>query len=262
MPFLAPVRVLGIPVHPYTTLDALHNDLKTLIVEQRHALVLNVNAHAINLAYENTWLRTMLRQAEIVFCDSKGVILGAWLLGQSIPMSIGYGRWIWHLAAFLEAHDYSIYLLGSPPGVAEKAAARLCACYPRLRIVGTHHGFFDKTPNSAESLAVIDDINAARPNLLLVCFGMPLQEEWLLHHWDRIDADLGLTGGAALDYTAGIFPRSPMWITNIGMEWFWRLLFEPARLWRRYLIGNPVFLARILKARFGGVDPEHGPGSG
>lgn len=245
------IDVLGVQVDPYPTIEALHHDLHRLIDQQQHALVLNVNAHALNLAYEQPWLRDLFNRAEICFCDGKGVMLAARLLGERIPINIGYGYWIWQLSAFLQAAGYSLYLLGGKPGIAERAADRLRAVYPDLQIVGTHHGYFEKSPQSSECQAVIQHINAARPQVLLVCFGMPLQEQWLADHWDQIDAQIALTGGAALDYTAGVVPRSPRWMSHIGMEWFWRMAVEPRRLWKRYLVGNPQFLLRVLRYRSG-----------
>ncbi len=93
--------------------------------------------------------------------------------------------------------------------MADKAAANLKARFPALRIVGAHHGYFDKTPGSAENEAVIAQINAVKPNILIVGFGMPLQERWLMENWDRIDANVALTGGAVFDYVSGEFQRAP-----------------------------------------------------
>lgn len=249
MSVLIPVDVLGIGVTPYAHVQELHDDLDRLIRDRQHALALHINAFGFNLACEHRWMKDLLQNAEIVFCDGKGVMLAARLLGESIPINIGYGYWIWQLSAFLEEKGYSTFLLGGKPGIAERAAARLLAAHPRLRIVGLHHGYFDKTSGSAENSAVIDQINAAKPDILLVCFGMPLQEAWLRDNWAQIHAHIALTGGAALDYTAGIVPRSPRWVSAIGMEWFWRMIIEPRRLWRRYLIGNPQFILRVLRYR-------------
>lgn len=245
----SPIDVLGVQVDPYASVETLHDDLHRLMAERQHALVLNVNAHALNLAYEQPWLRDLFNEAAICYCDGKGVMLGARLLGGHIPINIGYGYWIWQLSTFLQQHGYSIYLLGGKPGIAEQAAARLQAASPHLKIAGTHHGYFDQAAGSAESAAVIEAINAVQPDVLLVCFGMPRQERWLRDHWDAIRASVALTGGAALDYTAGVVPRSPQWISRVGMEWLWRMVVEPRRLWRRYVVGNPLFVLRVLRYR-------------
>jgi N-acetylglucosaminyldiphosphoundecaprenol N-acetyl-beta-D-mannosaminyltransferase len=135
--------------------------------------------------------------------------------------------------------------------VADKAAACLIERFPDLHIVGIHHGYFDKAPGSPENEAVIQQINDVQPNILVIGFGMPLQEQWLMRNWERIEANVALTGGAVFDYVSGQLRRGPRWMTDHNMEWLARLIIEPRRLWRRYLIGNPLFLWRVLKQRFG-----------
>jgi N-acetylglucosaminyldiphosphoundecaprenol N-acetyl-beta-D-mannosaminyltransferase len=133
--------------------------------------------------------------------------------------------------------------------VAKKAAARLKERYPNLKIAGIHHGYFDRTPGNPENEAVLREINAAKPDVLLVGFGMPLQERWLMQNWDKVDARVALTGGAVFDYVSGELKRGPRILTDNGFEWLARLLIEPQRLWRRYVVGNPLFLLRVLKQR-------------
>jgi N-acetylglucosaminyldiphosphoundecaprenol N-acetyl-beta-D-mannosaminyltransferase len=244
------VEILGVTVHP-CTVDELHREIEILIAKNAHALVLNVNVHCLNLAYEQPWLREFLNSATINFCDGTGVILGARIVGEEIPQRITYAEWTWQLAAFSDTNEFTFFFLGAKPGVAETAAARLQERYPGLKIVGIEHGYFDKSPNSPENRAVIRNINAVKPNFLLLGFGMPLQERWLMENWDAIDANIALTGGAVFDYISGELRRAPTWVTNYGFEWLGRLVIEPKRLWRRYIVGNPLFLWRIMKHRAG-----------
>jgi N-acetylglucosaminyldiphosphoundecaprenol N-acetyl-beta-D-mannosaminyltransferase len=242
------VDVLGVPVDP-VTVDELHQRIRTFVQTGARATVLHANVHAVNLACRHAWLARIFREADLVFCDGAGVQFGARLLGRRLPARITYADWMWQLAAWCEAQDLSLFLLGARPGVADQAAARLRARHPRLRIVGTHHGFFDKSPGSAETLDVIARLNAARPDLVIVGFGMPLQEQWTHAHRARIDAPVVLTGGAAFDYVSGRLRRAPTWMTNHGLEWLGRLAIEPHRLMGRYVAGNPLFLARVLRER-------------
>jgi N-acetylglucosaminyldiphosphoundecaprenol N-acetyl-beta-D-mannosaminyltransferase len=158
---------------------------------------------------------------------------------------------MWQLAELSEREQWTMYFLGAKPGIAENAALRLRNRYPNLRIVGTRHGYFDKTPASPENESVVQDINRVAPNILLVAFGMPLQEHWLMENWENINADIALTGGAALDYVSGRLRRAPRWMTDSGLEWLGRLLIEPSRLWKRYLLGNPAFLWKVILQRWG-----------
>lgn len=212
-------------------------------------LVLNVNVHCLNLAYRDPALRRVLGQAPLVFCDGAGVALGARLLGLPRPERITYADWMWRLAGFAAREGLSIYLLGSGPGVAEEAAIRLRQRHPALRVAGAGHGHFDKTPGTEENEAVLARVSAAAPDILVVGFGMPLQERWLAENRDRLGSGVALAGGAAFDYVSGRLRRGPHLLTDNGFEWLARLLVEPSRLWRRYLLGNPLFVARVLRER-------------
>jgi N-acetylglucosaminyldiphosphoundecaprenol N-acetyl-beta-D-mannosaminyltransferase len=176
-------------------------------------------------------------------------MLGARILGYRIAQRIPITEWIWQLAGLAERHGFTVFFLGARRGVVGKLAARLKGRFPKLRVVGAHHGYFDKTPGSSENEKVIRMINIAKPDFLIVGFGMPVQERWLLENWDRIETTVALTGGGAFDYASGELRRGPQLMTDNGLEWLSRLIIEPRRLWRRYLFGNPLFLRRVLRQR-------------
>jgi N-acetylglucosaminyldiphosphoundecaprenol N-acetyl-beta-D-mannosaminyltransferase len=240
-------QLLGIPVDGLAV-GELNEAILDLVRKRRHALVLNVNVHAMNLAVERPWFADLLREAEIVFCDGAGVRVGALLKGHRLPPRITYADWMWSLASFASMHGLSLYFLGGKPGVAEEAKRALRRQNPSLRIVGARHGYFDKSAGSAESKAVIEEVNRANPDILVLGFGMPVQEQWLADHWNMLNARVALTGGAAFDYVSGTLRRPPKWMQTVGLEWLGRMLIEPERLWRRYVIGNPVFIARVLRS--------------
>jgi N-acetylglucosaminyldiphosphoundecaprenol N-acetyl-beta-D-mannosaminyltransferase len=244
------VNVLGVGVDPLTVED-LHAEIERLVRMRRRALVLNVNAHCLNLCYEDAALRAFFNGAEVVFCDGVGVMLAARVLGGRIPERITYADWAWRLAAFAAAEGFSLFFLGARPGVAQAAAQRLKERHPGLEISGVRHGYFDHSAGSSENAAVVEEINAAAPDVLLVGLGMPLQERWLMENRHRLDVGAALTGGAVFDYVSGRLDRGPRLLTRNGFEWLARLLAEPRRLWRRYLVGNPLFLSRVLRQRLG-----------
>jgi N-acetylglucosaminyldiphosphoundecaprenol N-acetyl-beta-D-mannosaminyltransferase len=233
------------------TVDELHAEIERLVRGAEHGLVLNVNAHCLNLCYEDPKLRKFLNGAEVVFCDGAGVVLAARMLGRRIPERITYADWIWQLADLAAARGFSLYFLGARPGVAQEAAKRLRVRYPDLEIAGVRHGYFDHSARSPENEAVVEEINAAAPDILLAGLGMPLQERWLMENWQRLDVRVALNCGGVFDYVSGRVRRGPRALTDNGFEWLARLLVEPRRLWRRYLIGNPLFLLRVLKQRLG-----------
>ena len=242
------VNILGVLVTAITVPE-LHERLRYHIERGRKALVLHANVHCLNIAWEQDWYRVFLNSADIVFCDGAGVQLAARLLGHRMPQRITYADWIWKLGRFAERHGYSFFFLGGQPGVAKLAAKQLTQRFPDLKVSGVEHGFFDKSRDSEENEAMVARINSAGADILIVGFGMPLQEEWLSENWESIQANVALTGGAVFDYLSGSLRRAPGWMRRIGLEWLGRLLIEPSRLWRRYLVGNPRFLWRVVKQR-------------
>jgi N-acetylglucosaminyldiphosphoundecaprenol N-acetyl-beta-D-mannosaminyltransferase len=247
MPWIpAEMQLFGLPVHRVDTEGVRAFIVSTIVAGQR-AVILHLNIYGVNLALRHQWLREFISGANLVFCDGDGVRLGLKLLGYAPGPKITYNEWIWQLARLCESYGFRLYLLGAKPGIAEEAAAKLIVRHPELTIVGTHHGYFDK--QGVENDAVIQHINAAAPDVLLVCFGMPAQERWIHDNWTRLNAHVFLNGGAALDYASGRLAKAPAFMVRSHLEWLYRLLQEPTRLFNRYVIGNPLFLFRIFRER-------------
>ncbi|HEX4344607.1 MAG TPA: WecB/TagA/CpsF family glycosyltransferase [Solirubrobacteraceae bacterium] len=206
--------------------------------------VMYVNAHVINQSREDPALRAALEEADLVYCDGYGVRLAAKALNTEIPHRMTGADWIWDLAALCEAQQTSIYLLGCEPGVARQAGLRLRRTHPNLRIAGAHHGYF--AIGSGHDDRVVEDINRCRPDIVLVGMGTPKQELWAQRTVDSLDCSVLWTVGALFDFVSGRVPRAPASLADNGLEWIFRLAIEPQRMWRRYLVGNPVFLSRVV----------------
>jgi N-acetylglucosaminyldiphosphoundecaprenol N-acetyl-beta-D-mannosaminyltransferase len=206
--------------------------------------VMYVNAHVVNRSRTTPGLAQALRGADLVYCDGYGVRLAARALHLDVPHRMTGADWIWGLAALCELSGQSMYLLGSEPPTAHEAAARLRRFYPRLNVVGAHHGYFEV--GSPHGERVIEDIVERRPQIVLVGMGTPKQELWVDRYADQLGGAVVWTVGALFDYVSGHTPRAPRWLADNGFEWIFRLAIEPRRMWRRYLIGNPVFLSRVL----------------
>lgn len=249
---IAPARrrshILGVPVD-LVARPALHERIAGAAATGERAVFLNLNVHCVMLARRDALLRAALRTVPLVFCDGAGVMLGARLLGEAAPTErFAYAEWLWDLFAFGAARGLSFYFLGGADGVAEAARARVLERHPALRI-GAHHGYFDHTHGSPASRAVVQAVNAFRPSVLIVAFGMPRQERWLVEHWPELDAGVGLTGGACLDYVSGRATRPPRVLCDHGLEWLGRLIEKPGELAGRYLAENPAFVLACLRER-------------
>jgi N-acetylglucosaminyldiphosphoundecaprenol N-acetyl-beta-D-mannosaminyltransferase len=242
------MNIMGVRVDDIGAADIVARALDAIDRRDR-VMILNVNANLINLAATRPWLRELFRRAEIVFCDGAGVQLASLMLFGLLPRRTTPPEWVGRLADGLAARGGSLFWLGGAPDVVERAAAVFERRH-KLRTAGCHHGFFDAAAGSADNCRLIAEINAARPSLLLVNMGMPRQERWLYDHWHSLDAGIAVSAGALVDHVAGRVRRPPHWVANIGLEWAVRLAIEPRRLWRRYLIGLPIFGCRLLREKF------------
>lgn len=223
--------------------------MKEVIQRGEKAVCLNLNVYCMNLALKHPWLHRFLNQANLVFCDGDGVRWGLKIRGFSPPPKITYNKWFWQLCEFCAAEGFSLFFLGAKPGVADEAARKARTRYPKLNIAGVHHGHFKK--EGRENEEVMAQINRAKPDILLVCFGMPLQEQWIQTHFSEIQAHIFLKGGAAFDYASGRLTMAPAWMIQMHLEWLFRFLQDPVRLFGRYMVGNPLFLTRVLLEKLG-----------
>lgn len=202
-----------------------------------------VNSDCLNLACRDREYREATNESELVLPDGIGLRLGCRLLGTQLAGNVNGTDLFPRLCERAANLGLSLYLLGAREGVAAEAAERLKAAYPGLRIAGSHHGYF--LPE--EDGAVVERINRAQPDLVFVAMGAPRQEVWLRRNTPGLTAPVGLGVGGLFDFYSGRVRRAPVWCQEIGMEWLWRLLQEPGRLWRRYLVGNPLFILRVWR---------------
>ena len=235
-------QILGCKVSDCTT-DQLNDYILSIVQQNKKEMVLNVNINCINLAQKNQWLKDLLNKTNIVFCDGDGVRIGAKIKGIHIPEKITYNRWIWQLAELSAKNKLSWFLFGGKDEVVKESSTILSNKYLGLNISGYHSGYFDFSKDSKE---IIEQINKAKPNILVLGMGMPRQEKWIIKNFDKLDVNIVLTGGAVFDYITGKAKMTPDFYYKYKIEWLYRFINDPVRLFSRYILGNPVFLFRVL----------------
>jgi alpha-1,3-mannosyltransferase len=240
-------RILGFSVRRIgpVNVDVLDRTSATAAIlgsaaRQEPKLVTFCNAHTVNLANRDPRLREALARATVLN-DGVGLDMASRaLFGASFPQNLNGTDFVPHVLASAET-ALRVYLVGGACDVAEAAGRELCRRNPALQVVGTTHGYFE----DRESDAIVEAIRRSGANLVLVAMGQPRQEIWAAQHFREI-AGPTICVGALLDFLAGRVPRAPLWIRERRIEWAFRLMKEPRRLTRRYVIGNAAFLARTM----------------
>jgi len=246
---LAPrrIRILGVRLDNVTMAEAVERIVHGA-GSCRPATVFFGNADCLNIASTDARYRKALAAADCVFADGIGLRIAARLLGQRLLANVNGTDMFPLLCGAAARAGISVYLLGGRPGVAVAAARAMQQAVPGLRIAGFHHGYF----SDDEQADVIEDINRSGARILLVGLGAPRQELWIKEHEASLAPPVKLGVGGLFDYYSGRIPRAPLWLRQVGLEWVWRLAQEPSRLWRRYVVGNVVFLYRVAMSHVQG----------
>jgi N-acetylglucosaminyldiphosphoundecaprenol N-acetyl-beta-D-mannosaminyltransferase len=141
----------------------------------------------------------------------------------------------------MQEQGLSLYLLGGRPGIADGVREWMAATYPGLIVVGARDGYF----HPEDEPGVIEDIAGSQADVLLVAFGVPRQDLWIDHNLPDLGVRVAMGVGGLFDFYSGRIDRAPQWVREIGFEWLFRVIQEPGRMWKRYFVGNAVFLAHI-----------------
>ena len=238
-----PVVVLDARIHPLTRTE-LANAIASWAASGQKKRVYNVNVHAMNLRRSLVEFAAALDRADLLYCDGVGVQMAGRILGSRIPERLTVLDWFDLVLAELQNRAASVYLIGDKPDVVQGAAEQIGFAYPDLRVTGYHHGFFQI--DGSEEVALLEQIARAQPAVTFVGMGMPRQELWIEDRWERLPDSVYIPVGAAFTWYSGARKRPPRWMRAVGLEWLGRLLSEPKRLGRRYLLGNPRFIASVL----------------
>jgi N-acetylglucosaminyldiphosphoundecaprenol N-acetyl-beta-D-mannosaminyltransferase len=236
------IDVCGFRIRNTSMQDAVVDLLQRLgSPEPSHVAFLN--AHYANVASGEAEYREALKAADVRWPDGMGVRLAGTLLKRPIQANINGTDLFPLLCRELRTTSSRLYLLGARPGVAEAVRGWIEREHPGVTVCGCMHGYFSKH----EEPEVIQAIRESRADLILVALGAPRQDIWLQRWLVHSGARVGISVGGLFDFFGGQVPRAPLWLRELGFEWAYRLLQEPRRMWRRYLIGNVAFLARVMR---------------
>ena len=236
------VNILGVNVDAVTMAEAVAHVTAAMDV-RANVMIATANAEMIMRATHDEELRDILNAAALVVPDGAGTVWAARHLGHAMPERVAGYDLAQELLRRAPAEGRRIYFFGAAPGVAEKAKEKAEQLYPGIEIVGVRNGFF----SPADNAAIIAEIKAAHPDLLLVALGVPKQEKWIAAHLAALDVPAAIGVGGTLDVMAGVMKRAPYWMQKAKLEWLFRGLMQPKRAGR--LLALPKFVLKVHASR-------------
>lgn len=210
-----------------------------------YAVTANVD-HVVRLC-RNPKLRPLYADADLSVADGMPLIWASRLLGAPLPERVAGSDLFPALCAKAAEHGLSVFFLGGAPSTAQRAAEVLQALHPQLWVAGTYCPEYGFERDPAASERALEAVGAAAPDILFVGLGSPKQENWIAANRAACRAKLSIGVGISFSFISGHVSRAPRWMQRIGLEWWHRLMQEPGRLWKRYLIDDSVFFVRVLR---------------
>ncbi len=246
------LRILGVPIDSLTFADLL-GQIGRWFGGELPRQICTVNPEFVMTAQHDVNFYNILNRCDLCIPDGIGLLWAAGRLGHRLPERVTGSDGVPLIAERAAREGWRLFLLGAAPGVAEKAANILTERYPGLQIVGTYAG----SPAAAEEDAIVERINASRPDILFVAYGAPNQDKWIARNLPRLQVSVAMGIGGALDFVAGVTQRAPHWMQHLGIEWLHRLIKQPWR-WRR-MLRLPRFVLAVLRRGSRGPTQFDGP---
>lgn len=237
------IELLGCPMDVGTMVDTVSSIDQALASERfTQHVVVNV-AKLVNMR-KDPELSASVRECDIINIDGMGVVLGARMLGHDVPERVAGVDLFHELLVMSSQKGYSVFLLGAKDEVVSETARRVQLQYPDLKLAGYHHGYFWD-----DEEAIVERIRASGAQLLFVAITSPKKENFINRWRDRLGVNFVMGVGGTFDVVAGKVQRAPLWMQKAGLEWFYRVLQEPGRMWKRYLVTNSVFAWLLLREK-------------
>lgn len=213
-----------------------------------------INPDCLTIALnDHKYAQILVNKKNQVYVDGKGIIYTQKILGLPVAKErIATTDLFPKIIEMAEKKNKKIriFLLGGRPGVAQKVIENIGKCKKYVQFVGEHHGYFEKE----KSDEVIEIINESQADIVFVGFGCPIQEYWVNDNFQKLKSSVFITCGGLYDYYSNNVKRAPVWMQDIGLEWLFRLLQEPKRLYKRYIFGNVKYISKMLYIKIKGIE--------
>jgi len=241
LPLMKTVRMFGISLSSVTLGEAAER-FSEIARKKETRVIFAANTEAVVLMRSNPEFRRSYIEADYLLADGMPLVWFSHLIGDSLPERVTGSDLLPELCRLAEKKLLKVFLLGGTEEVTPKAVENLLKLFPALQVAGMTTPWIDLSDSEAVSSDLVETINQSGADIVFVGFGAPKQEIWITRNKKKLTTGILLAVGGTFDFLAGKTVRAPLWMQRSGLEWFWRLLHEPKRLWRRYLIGNVRFL--------------------
>lgn len=245
------INICGIEIDRYNFDQVLGRITDHIVTDGSPEYVVTPNAMHILSLQKDAAFREIYRRAFLVVPDGVSLLWSAQFLNTPLNGRVNGTDLFEQLCAMAATRGLKVFLLGGRTGAADAARQILEARHPNLKITGTHCPPYGFESQPAELALINSKIQAARPDLLFVGLGAPKQEKWIAANYQDLGVPISVGIGVSFELVADMVSRAPVWMQKTGLEWLFRLIVEPGRLWKRYLIGNPLFIWLVVKQRLG-----------
>lgn len=242
------IKFLNIEVDNLTMQESL-DSIDSLIKRRQPSYVVTPNVDHIVKLEKDLEFREVYKNADLILTDGMPLIWISKLLKNPIKEKVSGSDLFPKVCELAAEKSYSIFLLGAAEGVAEKAAKNLSNKYNKLNISGIYSPSYGFENNEEEINKIISIINTVKPDILAVGVGAPKQEKFIYKYKEQLNVPISLAIGASIDFEAGNIKRSPRWMQKVGLEWFYRFIKEPKRMFKRYFIDDLKIFEIYFKYR-------------
>ena len=223
--------------------------IEQMIAADKKSYVVAINVDVVMKIEADPYLKKIVDDADMVLVDGKPLVWISKLHGRPLKEKVSGSDLVPLLCEVAAKNGYKVFIIGGKEGSAERAKQRLEEKLPDIKIVGTYAPPFGFEKDDAELERINRMISQAHPDLLITCFGCPKQEKWIYENIEKYDAKVSICAGATVDFLAGNVTRAPRWMSEHGLEWFYRFLQEPRRMFKRYFVDDVKIVGLIKKYR-------------
>ncbi|MFS0883373.1 WecB/TagA/CpsF family glycosyltransferase [Metabacillus niabensis] len=239
------INIFGLDVASLT-LEETITEIEKYIIQKRKVQHVVINASKVVMMKKDLQLKAIIKSCPIINADGQSIVWAARFLGKRLPERVTGIDIMERLISESSKKSYKLYFFGAKQNVVKRLVEHYTELYPNIEIVGYRNGYFKES----EELEIVNEINKSGADILFLGFSSPKKEYWLAKYNEHLDIPFRMGVGGSFDVITGVTKRAPIWMQKAGLEWFYRFLQEPKRMFKRYLFGNILFIVYTIMEKF------------